>query len=88
VTILKFLGSRPGRVVRAGAGIAMIAIGLALGGGWVALAVVGIVPLAAGVFDFCLLAPLVRVPFAARHSGHVAARREGDSAVGVPRPAS
>jgi hypothetical protein len=30
-------------------------------GGWL-LAVVGVVPLLAGIFDFCLLAPLAGLP--------------------------
>jgi len=41
--------------------------GLVLGGGWLVLAVVGLVPLAAGVFDFCLAAPLVHQPLRSAH---------------------
>ncbi len=63
MAMLRFIGSTPGRVVRAVAGVMMITTGLTLGSRWVALAVAGIVPLAAGVFDFCLLGPLVKMPF-------------------------
>ncbi len=62
--LFSFLASQNGRIARAVAGIVLIVIGL-LGvggtGGWV-LAVIGLVPLAAGVFDFCLLAPLFGKP--------------------------
>ena len=60
-----FLASPAGRVVRALAGLALILIGLlAVGGlgGWI-LAIVGLVPLAAGLFDWCVFAPLVGLPF-------------------------
>ncbi len=64
--LFRFLASTAGRVTRAVAGIALIVIGLALVkgvGGWI-LAVVGLVPLAAGLFDFCVFAPLLSLPFA------------------------
>ena len=60
---LSFLGSQPGRIVRIAAGLAFIAIGILAGGGWLALAVVGLLPLAAGVFDLCVLGPLFHFPF-------------------------
>lgn len=61
--ILRFLGSTPGRVVRVIAGLVLIGVGTAAGGGWFALAVVGALPLAAGLLDFCVLGPLFRLPF-------------------------
>jgi len=63
--LLKFLGSQPGRVTRALAGLALIGTGLFAirGTGGMVLAGVGLLPLAAGVFDFCLLAPLFGMPF-------------------------
>ena len=63
MAILNFLGSQPGRIVRIGAGLALIAVGILVGGGWLALAVVGVLPLAAGVFDVCVLGPLFSLPF-------------------------
>ncbi len=66
--LFSFLASRNGRIVRAVAGIVLIVIGLIVvynndsSGGWI-LVVVGLVPLAAGVFDFCVFAPLFGLPF-------------------------
>ncbi len=63
MAILNFLGSQAGRIVRIVAGLALIAVGILAGGGWLALVVVGVLPLAAGVFDFCVLGPLFAMPF-------------------------
>jgi len=63
MAILNFLGSHPGRIVRIVAGLALIAAGILAGGGWLALVLVGLLPLAAGVFDFCVLGPLFSLPF-------------------------
>jgi len=64
--IFRFLASSAGRLVRAVAGLILIMVGIALVGGtvgWI-LAIVGVVPLAAGVFDRCVFAPLFGLPFA------------------------
>ncbi len=63
---LSFMSSTAGRAVRVVLGAAMIAIGSALGGGWIALAVVGILPLLTGALDICLFAPLARMPLAGK----------------------
>ena len=63
--LFRFLASSMGRMVRAVAGLALIAVGLVwLHGvvGWI-LAVVGLVPLLAGILDFCVFAPLFGLPF-------------------------
>jgi hypothetical protein len=52
--------------VRGAAGLILIVVGGLMSGAWWALSVVGLVPLAAGVFDFCVLGPLRRLPFAGR----------------------
>lgn len=59
-----FMASTTGRIVRAVAGILLIAWGLlGLGGATgVVVAVIGALPLAAGVFDFCVFAPLFGAP--------------------------
>jgi hypothetical protein len=65
MNIFEFLGSTAGRWVRGIAGLILIALGIwVVSGtwGWV-LIVVGLVPLAAGLFDFCLFAPLFGLPF-------------------------
>lgn len=47
-------------------GVAMIVLGAVLGGGWYVLAAAGLLPLAAGVSDICLIAPLLRRPMAGK----------------------
>lgn len=61
----RFIASPTGRLIRAIVGIALIVIGLWLIQGvvgWI-LALVGLVPLLAGVFDRCVFAPLFGLPF-------------------------
>jgi Inner membrane protein YgaP-like, transmembrane domain len=63
--LFRFLASSAGRATRVIAGAALILIGLLwVNGvvGWI-LAIVGLVPLGAGLFDFCVFAPLVGLPF-------------------------
>ncbi len=66
--IIAFLASPVGRIIRIVAGIALIAWGLmGLGGTWgIVVAIVGAVPLLAGLFDFCVFAPLFGNPFSGR----------------------
>ncbi len=61
---VKFMASTAGRVTRAVAGLVLILWGLMGIGGitGIVVAVVGLVPLAAGLFDFCLFAPLFGAP--------------------------
>lgn len=60
--------SRPfGRGLRIVAGIALIGVGLYVPGLWgVVIAVVGLVPLLAGILNVCVIAPFLGVPFNAR----------------------
>lgn len=62
--LIAFLASTAGRGVRAVAGLILIALGLLVlqGTAGIIVAVIGIVPLAAGVFDFCLFAPIFGAP--------------------------
>lgn len=57
---VKFMVSAGGRGLRIVAGLILIAIGIFLFSevNWI-LIIIGTVPLAAGLFDFCLLAPLM-----------------------------
>lgn len=61
---IQFLASQNGRILRALAGIVLIVIGYLVGdtAGWI-IGIIGLVPLAAGIFDFCVLAPLLSRPF-------------------------
>ncbi|MCY7380691.1 MAG: DUF2892 domain-containing protein [Gemmatimonadaceae bacterium] len=74
-----FMASGAGRLLRIVAGLALI------GWGWsmreqtagIVLMVVGLVPLLAGVFNVCVIAPLIGAPFAGRD----ARRTPGDGGV-------
>jgi hypothetical protein len=64
--VFRFLASPTGRLVRVVAGLVLIVVGIAVVGGvigWI-LAIIGLVPLVAGVFDWCFFAPLFGLPFA------------------------
>jgi len=54
---LDYMSTGPGRLIRAAVGLALIAIGAALGGNWWALAAAGLLPLATGVFGICPISP-------------------------------
>jgi hypothetical protein len=59
MSFISFMGSGAGRATRILAGGAMIAAGVAIGGtGGIILAIVGVLPLATGILNICLLAPL------------------------------
>ncbi|MEY4533254.1 MAG: hypothetical protein RI926_1023 [Actinomycetota bacterium] len=58
MAIIKFLGSTAGRWVRGLVGLALIITGIALGGWWIALSLMGAVFLTAGVADICPLGPI------------------------------
>ena len=61
---VSFMASNTGRIVRVVAGIALVAwgwLGLA-GTTGIIVAVIGLVPLVAGIFDFCVFAPLFGAP--------------------------
>lgn len=61
---VSFLASGNGRIVRVLAGLALIAWGLLglHGAVGMVIAVIGMVPFVAGIFDFCVFAPLFRMP--------------------------
>jgi hypothetical protein len=61
---ISFMASTAGRIVRVVAGLALIAWGLAGLGGTtgIVVAIIGALPLVAGLFDFCVFAPLFGAP--------------------------
>ena len=62
--VITFLASGTGRIVRVVAGIILVAwgwYGLA-GVTGIIVAIIGLVPLVAGIFDFCVFAPLFGAP--------------------------
>ena len=66
MSLINFMSSSVGRLVRVVAGVALIVVGLALGGGWLTLSVIGLVPLLAGALNVCLLTPLMGQPLKGR----------------------
>lgn len=66
--LVRFLASGIGRLMRIIVGLVLIVLGLFVVGdtaGWI-LAILGLVPLAAGLFDVCLIGPLFGVGFRGR----------------------
>ncbi len=65
MALIDFLASGTGRVVRIVAGLILVALGLLVvkDTGGIVLAVIGLVPLLAGIFDFCVFAPLFGASF-------------------------
>ena len=61
---VSFMASPAGRITRVVAGFALIVWGLLglTGATGIVVAVIGMVPLAAGLFDFCVFAPLFGAP--------------------------
>ena len=61
---IAFMASTAGRITRIIAGLALIAWGMfGLGGATgIVVAVIGALPLVAGLFDFCVFAPLFGAP--------------------------
>jgi hypothetical protein len=73
----RFMVSAAGRWLRIVIGVALVAWGWSMhSAGGTALALVGLVPIAAGVFDFCLISLFVNAPFRGRdiRAGNVATR--------------
>jgi Inner membrane protein YgaP-like, transmembrane domain len=65
--LVKLMNSPAGRGARVVAGLALIAAGVATGGvAGLVVALVGVVPLAAGAGGACLAAPLLHAPVRAR----------------------
>lgn len=64
----KFMATWFGRGIRILAGLVLIAIGLFAVGdtAGLVLALVGVLPVLAGVFNVCLIAPIIGAPFSGR----------------------
>ena len=63
---VRFMSSTAGRVARGVVGLVLLVLGVVLGGLWWILAVVGLIFIAVGVFDVCLLAPLFKQPMSGK----------------------
>lgn len=64
----KMMAGMGGRLVRIIAGIVLVLVGLLVleGTGGLILAVVGVLPILAGVFNVCLIAPILGAPFSGK----------------------
>ncbi len=64
----KFMAGSVGRGVRIIAGMALIALGLLVikDTAGIIVAVIGVLPILAGVFNFCMIAPLIGAPFSGK----------------------
>lgn len=64
----KFMAGPIGRGIRILAGVALIAIGLlsVQGTAGLLLALVGVLPILAGVLNICFIAPIIRAPFSGK----------------------
>lgn len=61
------MASPAGRVFRAVVGVMIVLVGLLVGSATGAIiAIIGLVPLSAGVFDFCLFAPFFKLPISGK----------------------
>lgn len=61
--LAKFMASPVGRVARILIGLALIVTGLLAGGPMLALVAVGLIFVAVGVVNVCLIGPIIRAPF-------------------------
>ncbi len=63
--LFHFLASTAGRITRIVAGLVLVLIGqfVLSGAAGILLTLIGLVPVAAGLFDFCVFAPLFGKPF-------------------------
>ena len=67
MSFVEWMSKPAGRILRIVAGIVLIAAGLYFQGFWgYVVAVVGLVPVLAGTFNFCLVAPIVGASFRPR----------------------
>ncbi|MBL8152696.1 MAG: DUF2892 domain-containing protein [Anaerolineae bacterium] len=63
----RFMAGPIGRLARIIAGVVLIVLGLQAGGtGGIILAVVGVLPILAGVLNVCLIAPIIGAPFSGK----------------------
>ena len=61
-----FMAGPVGRIARIVAGIVLVALGIGLGGAWLVLVAVGLVFIAVGAFNICLIAPFIGAPFSGK----------------------
>ena len=65
MAFIQFLASKTGRYVRIAVGIILLILGIFVveDAAGIVLTIIALVPLLAGIFDVCVLAPLFGAPF-------------------------
>jgi hypothetical protein len=68
MALARFMAGTLGRAIRIIAGVVLIAVGLGVVGETtgIIIAVIGVLPILAGVFNVCIIAPLIGAPFAGK----------------------
>ncbi|MBE0688974.1 MAG: DUF2892 domain-containing protein [Anaerolineae bacterium] len=68
----KFMAGSVGRVARIVLGIVLILVGLLVvkDTGGIILAIIGIWPVVAGIFNVCLIAPIIGAPFSGKEAAN------------------
>lgn len=61
MSVVKILEGSAGRFARIVVGLALIGLGLGLGGWWFVLAAIGVLPLVTGTVGVCLVSSLVQL---------------------------
>ena len=64
MSFAKFMAGPIGHGARILVGVVLVVIGLASGAWW--LAIIGLAPLAMGVLNICILAPILKAPFSGK----------------------
>jgi len=66
----KFMAGSVGRLVRIIAGIVLVLVGLLVvkDTGGIIIAIIGLLPILAGVFNVCLIAPILGAPFSGKEA--------------------
>jgi len=63
MAIAQFMASPMGRIARVVLGVVLIVLGFVLGGGaGIALIIAGLLPIATGALDVCLIGPIAGLP--------------------------
>ncbi len=60
--LVRLMQTTAGRIARILLGGGLITLGVTLGGGWLALVAVGLIPIFAGLVGVCFAAPLLHMP--------------------------
>ena len=66
MSLIEFMSTKTGRLLRSLAGMALIIVGFGFGGGWLPLSVLGLIPLLAEVLNAGMRAPFLSMTLKGR----------------------